>query len=76
MESLANILPTEEAISPLRIGTVNTLVSQFMGTLILADKDAFGIFSEDKISFSKDYWAQILKAYPATLGNIMLSSLF
>ena len=62
MESLANILPAEEVISPLRIGTVNTLVSQFLGTLMLADKDAFGIFSEDKISFSKDYWTQILKA--------------
>ena len=65
VESLDSILPTEEVISPLKVGTVNTLVSQFLGTLMLADTDAFAIFSEDKISFHKDHWKQILKAYPA-----------
>ena len=32
---------------------------------MLSDSNAFGVFSEDKISFSKEYWAQILKAYLA-----------
>ena len=60
VESLDSILPTEEVISPLRVGTINTLVSQLLGTLMMADTDAFAIFSEDKISFSKDHWMQIL----------------
>ena len=64
-EALATVLPDEEVLSPLRIGTVNTLVSQFLGTLMLSESDAFSVFSEDKISFSKEYWAQILRAYPA-----------
>ena len=65
VESLDSILPTKELISPLRIGTVHTLVSQFLGTLMLGDLDAFAIFDEDKISFHKDNWKQLLKAYPA-----------
>ena len=32
---------------------------------MLSESDAFSVFSEDKISFSKEYWAQILRAYPA-----------
>ena len=64
-EALATVLPDEEVLSPLRIGTVNTLVSQFLGTLMLSESKVFGVFSEDKISFSKEYWAQILRAYPA-----------
>ena len=31
VESLANLLPAEELISPLRKGSVHTLVSQFLG---------------------------------------------
>ena len=52
LESLATILPYEEVISPLRIGTVNTLISQFLGTLMLSHSNAFGVFDEDKISYS------------------------
>ena len=32
---------------------------------MLSESNAFSVFSEDKISFSKEYWAQILRAYPA-----------
>ena len=72
-EALATVLPDEEVLSPLRIGTVHTLVSQFLGTLMLSESKVFGVFSEDKVSFSKEYWANILRAYPAEnrkyLGN-------
>ena len=64
-EALATVLPDEEVLSPLRIGTVHTLVSQFLGTLMLSESKVFGVFSEDKVSFSKEYWAHILRAYPA-----------
>ena len=36
-EALATVLPDEEILSPLRIGTVHTLVSQFLGTLMLSE---------------------------------------
>ena len=48
LESLATILPNEEVISPLR----TTLISQFLGTLMLSNSNAFGVFDEDKISYS------------------------
>ena len=64
-EALATVLPDEEVLSPLRIGTVNTLVSQFLGTLMLSESKVFGVFSEDKVSFSKDYLALILRAFLA-----------
>ena len=64
-EDLATVLPDEEIISPLRMGTVHTLVSEFLGTLMLSQSKVFSVFSEDKISFSKKYWANILRAYPA-----------
>ena len=35
-EDLATVLPDEEVISPFRIGTVHTLVSEFLGTLMLS----------------------------------------
>ena len=72
-EDLATVLPDEEIISPLRMGTVHTLVSEFLGTLMLSQSEAFSVFGEDKVSFSKEYWANILRAYPAEdrtyLGN-------
>ena len=64
-EALATVLPDEEVLSPLRIGTVHTLVSQFLGTLMLSESKVFGVFSEDKVSFSKDYLALILRAFLA-----------
>ena len=64
VESLANLLPAEELISPLRKGSVHTLLSQFLGTLILGDLDASSIFEDDKVTFNKDYWKKLLKAYP------------
>ena len=73
IEDLATVLPDEEIISPLRLGTVHTLVSEFLGTLMLSQSEAFSVFGEDKVSFSKEYWANILRAYPAEdrtyLGN-------
>ena len=72
-EDLATVLPDEEVLSPSRIGTVHTLVSEFLGTLMLSQSKVFSVFSEDKVSFSKKYWANILRAYPAGdrtyLGN-------
>ena len=72
-EDLATVLPDEEIISPLRMGTIHTLVSEFLGTLMLSQSKVFSVFSEDKISFSKKYWTNILRAYPAGdrkyLGN-------
>ena len=72
-EDLATVLPDEEIISPLRMGTVHTLVSEFLGTLMLSQSKVFSVFGEDKVSFSKEYWANILRAYPAEdrtyLGN-------
>ena len=72
-EDLATVLPDEEVLSPFRIGTVHTLVSEFLGTLMLSQSKVFSVFSEDKVSFSKEYWANILRAYPAGdrkyLGN-------
>ena len=72
-EDLATVLPDEEVLSPFRIGTVHTLVSEFLGTLMLSQSKVFSVFSEDKVSFSKEYWANILRAYPAEnrkyLGN-------
>ena len=72
-EALATVLPDEEVLSPFRIGTVHTLVSEFLGTLMLSQSKVFSVFSEDKVSFSKEYWANILRAYPAEnrkyLGN-------
>merc|ERR1711895_376031 len=72
-EDLATVLPDEEIISPLRMGTVHTLVSEFLGTLMLSHSEAFSVFGEDKVSFSKEYWSNILRAYPAEdrtyLGN-------
>ena len=54
-EDLATVLPDEEIISPLRMGTIHTLVSEFLGTLMLSQSKVFSVFSEDKISFSKKY---------------------
>ena len=65
IENLANVLPPEEMISPLRFGTIHTLVSEFLGTLMLSHSETFSVFGEDKISFSKEYWSNILRAYPA-----------
>ena len=65
IENLAHVLPPEEMISPLRYGTIHTLVSEFLGTLMLSNSDIFSVFSEDKTSFSKGYWTNILRAYPA-----------
>ena len=65
IENLATVLPPEEMISPLRFGTVHTLVSEFLGTLMLSHSEAFSVFGEDKVSFSKEYWSNILRAYPA-----------
>ena len=65
IENLANVLPPEEMISPLRFGTIHTLVSEFLGTLMLSQSETFSVFGEDKISFSKGYWSNILRAYPA-----------
>ena len=64
VKSLDNILPTEELISPLRKSSVHTSVSQFLGALMLGDLDAFALFDDDKVSFHRDYWKQLLKAYP------------
>ena len=50
-EDLATVLPDEEIISPFRIGTVHTLVSEFLGTLMLSQSKVFSVFSEDKVSF-------------------------
>ena len=40
---------------------------------MLSESKVFGVFGEDKVSFSKEYWANILRAYPAEnrkyLGN-------
>ena len=40
---------------------------------MLSQSKVFSVFSEDKVSFSKEYWANILRAYPAGdrkyLGN-------
>merc|ERR1711895_386377 len=73
IEDLATVLPNEEIISPLRLETVHTLVSEFLGTLMLSQSEVFSVFGEDKVSFSKEYWANILRAYPAEdrtyLGN-------
>ena len=70
---MATVLLDEEIISPLRMGTIHTLVSEFLGTLMLSQSKVFSVFSEDKISFSKKYWTNILRAYPAGdrkyLGN-------
>ena len=52
-EALATVLPDEEVLSPLRIGTVHTLVSQFLRPLMLSESKVIGVFSEDKISFPK-----------------------
>ena len=65
IENLAHVLPPEEMISPLRYGTIHTLVSEFLGTLMLSNSDIFSVFGEDKTSFSKGYWTNILRAYPA-----------
>lgn len=64
VESLANLLPAEELISPLRKGSVHTLLSQFLGTLMLGELYAFSIFEDDKVTFNKGYWKKLLKAYP------------
>ena len=64
VESLNNLLPAEELISPLRKGSIHTLLSQFLGTLMIGDSDAFSIFDDDKVSFNKGYWKELLKANP------------
>ena len=55
-EALATVLPD---------GTVHTLVGQYLSTLMLSESKVFGVFSEDKVSFSKDYLALILRAFLA-----------
>ena len=57
-EDLATVLPDEEVLSPFRIGTVHTLVSEFLGTLMLSQSKVFSVFSEDKVSFSKKVLGQ------------------
>ena len=43
-EDLATVLPDEEVLSPFRIGTVHTLVSEFLGTLMLSQSKVFSVF--------------------------------
>ena len=52
-EDLATVLPDEEIISPLRIGTVHTLVSEFLGTLMLSLSKVFSVFSRQNLFLQK-----------------------
>ena len=55
VESLNTLLPAQELFSPLRKGSIHTLLSQFLGTLMLGNLDAFSIFDDDKVTFNKGY---------------------
>ena len=52
-EDLATVLPDEEIISPFRIGTVHTLVSEFLGTLLLSQSKVFVCLVRTKSLFQK-----------------------
>ena len=60
-ESLTNLLPVEELVSPLRKNTVHTLISRFLGTLEMAEPDVFDIFVEYRVNFNRPYWSNLLK---------------
>ena len=62
-ESIASLLTLDEVVSPLRVHSVNTLLSRFLGVLELSDVNSIDQFSDDKINFSKQFWANLLKIY-------------
>ena len=53
VESLTNLLPDEELISPFRKNTVHTLLSRYLGTLEVAEADVIDLFVEDRVHFNK-----------------------
>ena len=60
-ESIASLLTLDQVVSPLRVHSVNTLLSRFLGVLELSDVNALEYFPEDKINFNKQFWGNLLK---------------